>query len=61
MLFTPTMMTITDFAAKRGISAQTVYSWIYRSQTEKHGFKVHQIGKVKLIEDLKAKKKKELV
>jgi hypothetical protein len=54
------MMTITDFAAKRGISAQTVYSWIYRSQTEKHGFKVHQIGKVKLIEDLKAKKKKEL-
>lgn len=52
------MMTITDFAEKRKISAATVYSWIYRDQTEQNGFRVHQIGKVKLIEEIPTKKKK---
>jgi hypothetical protein len=51
-------MTITDFASKRGISAATVYSWIYRDQAEQNGFKVHQIGKVKLIEEIQIKKKR---
>ena len=51
------MITVTDFAEKRGVSAATVSSWIYRNQAEKNEFRVHQIGKVKLIEDLKKKKK----
>jgi hypothetical protein len=51
------MMTIRDFAAKRNVTIQTVYSWIYRNQSERFGFVVHQIGKVKLIEEIKAKKK----
>lgn len=51
------MITITDFAEKIGVPTATVYSWIYRGHAEKKGFKVHQIGKVKLIEELKIKKK----
>jgi len=51
------MITVTDFAKKKEVSAATVYSWIYRNQTEKNGFRVHQIGKVKLIEEIKLKKK----
>jgi len=50
-------MTITDFAAKRGISIMTVYSWIYRNQAEKNGFKVIRVGKLKLIEEVTSKKK----
>jgi predicted site-specific integrase-resolvase len=50
------MMTVTEFAEKKGISAATVYSWIYRNQAERNGFKVLQVGKVKLIEELKKKK-----
>lgn len=55
--FTLVMMTVSEYAKKRGISIQTVYSWIYRNQTEKNGFTFKQIGSVKLIEELKAKKK----
>lgn len=51
------MMTIADYAEKRGVSIQTVYSWIYRNQSERNGFKVRQIGKVKLIEEMKIKNK----
>lgn len=51
------MMTIADFADKKGVSIQTVYSWIYRNQAERNGFRVHQIGKVKLIEETNKKKK----
>lgn len=51
------LMTITDYAEKRGLSPQTVYSWIYRGQAERNGFKVHQIGSVKLVEEIKSKKK----
>lgn len=51
------LMTVTDYAEKRGISAQTVYSWIYRGQAEKNGFKWQQVGKVKLIEEIKTTKK----
>jgi len=47
------MMTIADYASKIGVSAATVYSWIYRGQAEKNGFRVHQIGKIKLVEELK--------
>jgi len=50
------MMTIADFAAKRGVSIQTVYSWIYRNQAERNGFCVHQIGKMKLIKEISKKK-----
>lgn len=52
------MMTITDYAAKRGISIMTIYSWIYRNQAEKNGFKVIRVGKLKLIEEIKPKSKK---
>lgn len=53
------MMTVKDFANKRGVTIQTVYSWIYRNQCAKNQFVVHQIGKIKLIEDLiKPKSKK---
>lgn len=52
------MMTIRDFAEKRGVTIQTVYSWIYRNQLEKFDFTVHQIGKVKLVEDGFRKPKK---
>lgn len=51
------MMTVAQFAEKRKKKIQTVYSWIYRSQFDKHGFKLHQIGNVKLIEETKVKKK----
>jgi hypothetical protein len=51
------MMTVSEFAEKKGVPLQTVYSWIYRNQAEKNGFKVVQIGSVKLIEELKSKKK----
>lgn len=51
------LMTITDYAAKRHISAATIYSWIYRNQTEKNGFEVIKIGKVTLIKELTKKKK----
>jgi len=51
------MITVAQFAAKKGVNIQTVYSWIYRSQFEKNNFKVIQVGKVKLIEETKPKKK----
>ena len=51
------MMTVAEFAEKKGVPLQTVYSWIYRSKAEEHGFKVIQIGSVKLIEEVNKKKK----
>lgn len=50
------LMTIADFAIKRGVAASTVYSWIDREQEEKNNFEVVKIGKVNLIKD-KSKKK----
>lgn len=46
------LMTITDYAAKKGISTATVYSWIYRNQASKNGFEVVKIGKVSLIKEI---------
>ena len=51
------MMTVAEYAEKRGVPIQTVYSWIYRSQSEKQGFRVKQIGSVKIIEEIKRKAK----
>lgn len=51
------MMTVSEYAEKRGVPVQTVYSWIYRNQAQKQGFKVKQIGSIKLIEELKTKNK----
>ena len=51
------MMTVADFAKKRGVPIPTVYSWIYRNQAAVNGFKVVQIGSIKLIEELKVRKK----
>jgi hypothetical protein len=51
------MMTIADFAKKRGVPIPTVYSWIYRSQAAKNGFKVVQVGSIKLIQEIKIKKR----
>ena len=51
------LMTIADYASKKGIPAQTVYSWIYRGQAGANGFKVVEIGKVKLIREFKVKGK----
>lgn len=47
------MMTIAEFAEKRKVSVQTIYSWIYRNKQAENGFRVYQIGKVKLIEEIK--------
>lgn len=55
-LFYSMLMTIADFAVKRGVAASTVYSWIDREQEEKNNFEVVKIGKVNLIKD-KFKKK----
>jgi hypothetical protein len=49
-------MTVAEFASKKGVPLQTVYSWIYRGKTEKNGFKVVQIGSMKLIQELSKKK-----
>ena len=51
------MMTVAEYAEKRGVPIQTVYSWIYRRQTEKQGFRVRQIGSIKIIEEVSKKKK----
>lgn len=51
------LMTITDYAAKKGVTTATVYSWIYRNQAEKNGFEVVKIGKVSLIKEIAKKKK----
>lgn len=51
------MMTIAEYAEKRGVPIQTVYSWIYRSKAEEKGFKVIQVGSIKLIQELAKKKK----
>jgi hypothetical protein len=50
------MMTVKQFAEKRGKPVATVYSWIDRGKAEKNGFKVVQIGNMKLIEEIKLKK-----
>lgn len=54
-IFTVIMMTVAEYAEKRGVPIQTVYSWIYRKQAERRGFKVRQIGSVKLITELRKK------
>lgn len=43
------MITIAQFAKKKKVAKATVYSWIYRKQTQQHGFEVVKIGKVILI------------
>lgn len=50
------LMTITEFALKRGVAASTVYSWIEREQEERNNFQVVKIGKVNLIKEIKGKK-----
>ncbi|HEY6950149.1 MAG TPA: hypothetical protein VI146_06025 [Nitrososphaeraceae archaeon] len=50
------MITITEFALKRGVAASTVYSWIKRGQEERNNFQVIKIGKVNLIKEIKGKK-----
>lgn len=55
-LFRTMMMTVKQYAEKRGKPVATVYSWIDRGKAEKNGFRVVQIGNVKLIEELKTKK-----
>jgi hypothetical protein len=50
-------MTVAEFAVKKRVPLQTVYSWIYRNQTEVNGFKVLQFGKIKMIKEVKLKKK----
>jgi len=40
---------VKEFAAKKKVSVQTVYSWIRRGITDKHQFKVEKIGSVTLI------------
>jgi transposase len=49
------MMTVKQFAESRGISVQTVYTWIGRKQEKKNGFKVIKIGSVTMIKELKTK------
>lgn len=49
------MITVKQFAEKRGVPLQTVYSWIYRDKTTENGFKVVQIGSIKMIQETKAK------
>lgn len=44
------LMTISDFAVKKGVAVQTVYSWIRRKRADKNGFKVVPVGSVLLIE-----------
>lgn len=46
------MVTISQFAEHREVPVQTVYSWIYRNKAEENGFRVIQIGKVKMIEEI---------
>lgn len=52
------MMTVKQYADKRGLSVATIYSWIYRNQTGKNGFTFSKIGTVTMIEELKTKKQK---
>jgi predicted site-specific integrase-resolvase len=46
------LMTVAEFAKKRGVSIVTVYSWIYRGKLKDNKFALKQIGKIKLIKDL---------
>ena len=45
------LLTVADFAKKRCVPVQTVYSWIYRDKSKENKFRVVQIGSVKLIKD----------
>lgn len=47
------LLTVAQFAEMQGIPLQTIYSWIKREQTAEHGFKVHKVGSVNLIEETK--------
>lgn len=47
------MVSIAQYAKIRNTPVQTIYSWIARGQAEKNGFKVHQFGSIKLIEDIR--------
>lgn len=47
------MVSVAEYAKNRNIPVQTIYSWIARGQAEKKGFKVHQFGAIKLIEDIR--------
>ena len=46
-------MSVTDFAAKKGVSKITVYKWIERQVEDKHNFRARRFGKVILIEETK--------
>jgi hypothetical protein len=49
------MMTIRQYAEKRGISVATIYSWISRSQDQKNGFKAIRFGSTIMVEEIKPK------
>jgi len=44
---------VAEYAKKRKTSKSTIYSWIARKQAAKNGFKVIEIGTIKLIKPIK--------
>jgi len=44
---------VAEYAKKRKTSKSTIYSWIAKKQTTKNGFKVIEIGTIKLIKPIK--------
>lgn len=43
------LLTVAQYAKKRGVSKFTVYSWISRGQAEKQAFKAVKFGAITLI------------
>jgi len=43
------MKTVEQYAKEKKIPKSTIYSWIARGQAERNGFRVQEVGNIKLI------------